>query len=264
MTYKRDPADISRLFRERLRAGEMLLGSFVKTPTFHFTEIAAAAGFDFLVVDQEHAPFDQHALDCLALAARGCGVAALVRVADAEPSRLINILDMGFSGVVVPHISSVQAAEEAVRGCKFRNGHRGFSPSGRAGNYGARGIKEHVENGDNSTTVVAMIEHPAAVDAIDAIVAVEGIDAIFIGRGDLAVALGEISITSPRLQEHVARVIHACKAAGKPVLLHVGDEADVKALATKPVSAFIVGSDQGLLRAAANRICAEFPRAPVR
>ena len=259
-TAKRDSADASLLFRDRLRAGQMLLGSFVKIPTFHYTEILAAAGFDFILVDQEHAPFDQHALDCLALAARGGNLAALVRVADAEPSRLHGILDMGFSGVVVPHVSSVQAAEAVVRACKFKNGERGFSPSGRAGNYGARGVQEHVDMGDKSTTIIAMIEDPSAVDAIDGIVEVEGIDAIFIGRGDLAVALGETNLSAPRLQEAVARVTNACKAAGVPVVLHVSDVGDAKAMAGNPVSAFVVGSDQGFLRAAANRIYADFPK----
>ncbi len=263
-TSKRDSADASLLFRQRLRADELLLGSFVKTPTFHYTEILAAAGFDFILVDQEHAPFDQHALDCLALAARGSNLAALVRVANAVPSQLHGILDMGFSGVVVPHVSSVQAAEEVVRACKFKKGERGFSPSGRAGNYGARGVQEHVDVGDNSTTIVAMIEDPSAVDAIDAIVSVEGIDAIFIGRGDLAVALGESTLSAPRLQEAVARVVSSCKAHGKPVVLHVSDVGDAKAMAGPPVTAFVVGSDQGFLRAAANRVYAEFPKNPVR
>ena len=90
-------ADLAGRFRTRLRNGELLLGSMLRTPTVHATELFALAGFDFLVVDQEHAPFDIHALDMLALASRGAGIALLVRVADANPSRLLGVLDLGFA-----------------------------------------------------------------------------------------------------------------------------------------------------------------------
>ena len=65
------------LFRERLRAGELLLGAMLKTPTVHATEIFGSLGFDFVVIDQEHGPFDTHALDTLALAARAADIASI-------------------------------------------------------------------------------------------------------------------------------------------------------------------------------------------
>lgn len=74
---------------------------------------------DFVIVDQEHAPFDTHALDMLALAAHASGIASIVRVADANPSRLLGVLDLGFTGVLVPHVSSVRIAQEVVKACRF-------------------------------------------------------------------------------------------------------------------------------------------------
>lgn len=93
---------IAERFRERVGRGERLLGTFLKTPGVHATEILAGIGLDFLVVDQEHALFDSTTLDTMALAARAGGIAYLVHVADASPARLVGILDLGFAGVIVP------------------------------------------------------------------------------------------------------------------------------------------------------------------
>lgn len=97
-------------FRQRLLANEPLLGTFIKTPTSHAIEILADVGFDFVIVDAEHAPFDAHALDVAMLAARAADIAALVRVAGSGPETVLSALDCGAAGVVVPHVASPAAA----------------------------------------------------------------------------------------------------------------------------------------------------------
>ena len=77
------PAD----FRKRFAAGEYLLGTFIKTPTSHATEILGDLGFDFVVIDEEHAPFDRASIDVCLLAAKAAGTAGIVRVA-APPHRI--------------------------------------------------------------------------------------------------------------------------------------------------------------------------------
>ena len=149
-------------------------------------------------------------------------------------------------------------AREVVDACRFSKGHRGFSPSCRAGGYGTRGLTQHIEHGDRTTTIVAMIEDPEAVADIDTILAVEGLDAVLIGRGDLAVTLGETTLSAPRVVAAVNKVLASCKAAGCKVLLHVNDVADTGVFIEQGASAFTVNSDQGLMRAAAQRIRNEF------
>ena len=68
-------------FRRRLAGGEHMVGTFIKTPTCHSIEILGGVGFDFVVIDEEHAPFDRSAIDIGLLAARAVGTAGLVRVA---------------------------------------------------------------------------------------------------------------------------------------------------------------------------------------
>jgi staphyloferrin B biosynthesis citrate synthase len=160
-------------FRQRLLSSELLLGTFIKTPTTHATEILGGLGFDFVGIDEEHAPFDRVTIDNLLLAARASNVAGIVRVAESSPAKLLAVLDDGATGVLVPHVFSVGKAKDIVAACRYRRGKRGFSNSPRAGGYGQLGVWDHVDRADASVAVIAMIEDPEAIDVIDDIVAVE-------------------------------------------------------------------------------------------
>ena len=198
-------------FRARLLGGQRLIGTFIKTPTGHATEILGAVGFDFVVIDEEHAPFDRGTTDQVLLAARAAGTAGLVRVPDARASALLAVLDSGAAGVLVPHVDSAEKARAVVAACRYRSGSRGFSNSPRAGRYGAAGMWEHVDASDAAISVIAMIEDPAAIDTIDAIVATEGLDAVFIGRGDLTVALRAANAAAPEVRAAVERIAKAAR-----------------------------------------------------
>ena len=93
-------------FRRRLKAREYLLGTFVKTPTTHATEILGMLGFDFVIIDQEHAPIDRGAIDVMVLAARASNTAGIVRVGDPGEANILSVLDCGASGIFVPHVDS--------------------------------------------------------------------------------------------------------------------------------------------------------------
>src|ERR1700759_139453 len=113
MSTSQSPAAIG--FRKRFLAGEPLLGSFIKTPTSHAIEILGGLGFDFVVIDEEHAPFDRVAIDMALLAARASGTAGIVRVAEATPAKLLAARDDGAASVLVPHISTVAKAVDCWR-----------------------------------------------------------------------------------------------------------------------------------------------------
>jgi 2-keto-3-deoxy-L-rhamnonate aldolase RhmA len=244
-------------FRARLTGGEILSGTFIKTPSGHAVEIIGDVGFDFVVIDEEHAPFDRQAIDCALVSARAARISALVRVASAAPSNLLSVLDAGAVGVLVPHVASVEKARDVVASCHYVNGRRGFSNSSRAGRYGGLSLAEHVKNGDAITTIVAQIEDPEAIEHAEAIARIDGVDALFIGRGDIAVAMGEASPDAPRVRDAAEKVCAAGRAAGKPVMVFVGNLADAKEMRTIGASAFIYSSDQGLMRQAAVRVKAD-------
>nr|WP_284701477.1 aldolase/citrate lyase family protein [Rhodoplanes tepidamans] len=245
-------------FRTRLAAGERLLGTFIKTPTGHAIEILGGLGFDFAVVDEEHAPFDRAAVDQAVTSARAAGIAALVRVATATPSNLMSVLDCGAVGVLVPHVASAAQARAVAAACRYRGGRRGFSNSPRAGDYGGLAMWAHVDRCDAITTVVAQIEDPEALDEVEAIARVEGIDALFVGRGDLSVAMGATGSEAPEVRAAAERITAAARAAGKPVMVFTGGAADAAAMRAIGATAFVVSSDQGLLRQAAARVLDDF------
>jgi 2-keto-3-deoxy-L-rhamnonate aldolase RhmA len=245
-------------FRRRFLAGETLVGTFIKTPTGHATEILGGVGMDFVIVDQEHAPFDRAATDLALLAARASNVAAIVRVADAAPAKLLAALDDGALGVLVPHISSPQKARDMVAACRYRGGKRGFSNTNRGGDYGGTGIWEHVATQDQRITTIAMIEDPETLDVLDAILGTEGLDGVFIGRGDLTVALGADGLDSPRVMAAAEAIAAAARKSGKAVCMMAASATEAARFREMGASAFIISSDQGLMRQAASALVADF------
>jgi 2-keto-3-deoxy-L-rhamnonate aldolase RhmA len=245
-----------RRFAERLRAREHLLGTFVKTPTSHATEILGIIGFDFVVFDGEHAPLDLGALDTMILGARASNVAGVVRVRDT--GEILSVLDAGAAGVLVPHVDSRDRAETVVAAARYGGGRRGFANTTRAGGFGAAGFADHKAAQDREVAVVAMIEDVEAVGRIDAILAVPGLDAIFVGRGDLTAAIDAPSMTSPETHVLVAPILAAARRVAMPVIMLCPDRADAERMAALGASAWLVSSDHGFMAAAARRALAEF------
>lgn len=240
-----EKADLGRSFRHRFSAGERLIGTFVKTPSPHIIEILAAAGFDFVVIDEEHAPFDRTSIDNALLAAAAAGIPALVRPSDRQPARLLAMLDDGAAGILAPHVGSAADARALANACLY-SGSRSYSNAPRAGRYGTRQMWEHVAARDEATTVIAMVEDLDGIAAVPDILAVDGIAGLFIGRADLAVSLNDRVGT--RVSELTDSAIDAAIAANKPVCLFVQDPQEVDLFAKRGVTTFILSSDQSLLR----------------
>lgn len=234
-------------FRNRIIRKEHVVGTFIKTPTIHATEIVGSLGFDFTIIDQEHAPFDRGTIDMACLAARAVGTAALVRVAEPSAASILSVLDLGATGVLVPHVDSADKARQIASACRYRGGSRGFSNTTRAGGFGSASFDDHIAAQDAQIACVAMIEDEAALDHLDAIAAVEGIDAFFIGRGDLTAALG-----TERMQEAVKQITAAARVAGMTTMVLVSSKADARAMRELGATAFVVSNDQSFLRSAAS------------
>ena len=201
-------------FRDRLRGGELLSGTWVKTPHPHVVEVLALSPLDVLVLDAEHAPFDRGSLDACIMAARAGGKPVLVRPASSAHEHILNALDCGADGVIVPHVRSAAEAREIVRACHYVPGGRGFAGSTRAAGYTTRGMAKHREAA-KGVVVIAQIEDVEAVEAIEEIAAVEGIDALFIGRADLTISYAADTPDNAAVVAAVERICAAGKAAGR-------------------------------------------------
>lgn len=233
-------------FREKLRAGELLAGTWIKTPHPHVVEVLSYSSLDCLVLDAEHAPFDRAALDLCILAARAGGKTVLVRPQSASHEQILNALDCGADGVILPHIRSAADAEDAVKACHYVSGGRGYAGSSRAAGYTKKGMAAHRADAKD-VTIIAQIEDIEGVDNIEAIVAVDGIDALFIGRADLTISYAAETPDDAIVVDAVDRIVVAGKAAGRTTGMFLGRVGDVGIWREKGASLFILGSDHDFM-----------------
>ena len=233
-------------FRERLHAGDLLAGTWVKTPHPHVVEVLSLSSLDCLVLDAEHAPFDRAALDLCILAARAGGKPVLVRPQSASHEQILNALDCGADGVILPHIRTAAEAADAAKACHYVSGGRGFAGSSRAAAYTTKGMAKHRADA-KGVIVIAQIEDVEGVENIDAIAAIPGIDALFIGRADLTIAYDAETPDDVVVVEAVERIVAAGKAAGRTTGMFLGRVGDVPLWRERGASLFILGSDQDFL-----------------
>ena len=230
-------------FRSRMMSGELLLGTFVKTPTVDMIEVLAMAGLDWVCLDGEHSPIDRRSMDAPIAVARAIGLPPVVRVPVAAPDAILQALDCGAVGVLVPHINSVAKAEDVARWAHFGEGGRGYAGSTRWAGFAGTSIPDNLARDRAETVVMAQIEDAAALDVVDAIAKVPGIDSLFVGPADFAVALGADTVTDAKVLAAYDRVASAAKAAGRNLSTFAGTNEIAKDLKNRGVSAFLVGSD---------------------
>ena len=185
------------MLKQALKNKQSLLGTFIKTPHYNVIEVLAHASMDVLCLDAEHAPFSRQDLDTCILAARAGNMPVLVRTPNDAPETLLNVLDMGADGVVVPHVKTAEQLIAIVRHCHYGAGGRGYAGSSRFAGYTTKPLSENLEAGKN-VSIVAQLEDLDAIDNIEAIAHVDGVDCLFIGRMDLTVALGETRADAPK------------------------------------------------------------------
>lgn len=231
-------------FRERLRRGDRLLGTFVKTPHPAVVEVLGLAPLDCLCIDAEHAPFDRRELDVAVLAARAADIPVLVRVAHPNAASILGVLDLGATGVVIPHVTSVAVVQAAAAACRYGRGGRGYAGSTRAAAYGTRTMAENLSRGNAEVTVIAQIEDAEALDDIDAIASIDGIDALFIGRMDLAVSLGAASPNESGVIDAVTRICTAARAHQRAVGMFTPTTEEAHQWFAAGASLFLLGSEQ--------------------
>jgi staphyloferrin B biosynthesis citrate synthase len=238
-------------FKQDLVSGKPLLGTFLKTPHPHVVEVLSTGGLDCLCIDAEHAPFDRSAIDMCVLAARAGGLPAIVRPASSAAHEILNALDCGADGVVVPHVRSAREAADIARVSHYGPGGRGFAGSTRAARYGLSPIDAHFTGSFEKTVVIAQIEDAEALDEIDAIAAIAGIDALFVGRIDLTISLGCTSPDDPRVVAAVELIVAACQRAGRASGMFLSRSADVPYWQERGSSLFLLGSDHNFIRSGA-------------
>ncbi len=240
-------------FRNRLIAGNHVIGTFLKTPSPIVAEVMSLSALDVFCIDTEHAPFGRLETDQCIAAFRAADAPTLVRIADDSSTEIRNALDCGATGILVPHVTSPEQAQAIAKSAHYGDGGRGFAGSTRASNYTTRSISEHLSASEAQTTVIVQIEDLAALDNVAEIAAVPGIDAIFVGRIDLAVSMNQ----SPMDEQLIATVRRICETA-RDVDVAVGmftpDTTEIPMWNDCGASFYLLGSDQGMILNGANAL----------
>ncbi|NWG14880.1 MAG: hypothetical protein HXY20_15255 [Acidobacteria bacterium] len=200
-----------------LVAGEPVVGCFVTIPAPTAVEVAAAAGFDFIIIDAEHGSADLETVENMIRAAETFDCVPIVRIAVNQPQVILRYLDAGALGVQMPQIQNATEAKRVVDAVKYRPfGRRGLA-SIRAARYGIGvPLGRYVQEANEETLVVVHVETPEAVAEAEAIARVPGVDVVFVGPTDLSYSLG---YPGEPMRSEVQSVIHkvftAVLAAGK-------------------------------------------------
>ncbi len=232
----------------------MLVGTWVKTPSPIVCEVLGKTDLDALCLDAEHAPFGRLELDACISATRAAGLAPLVRVPSADPPDILNALDCGATGVVVPHVKSREDAEAICLRSLYGPGGRGYAGSTRAAGFSGKAIADQLRESADETTIIAQIEDVEALSVIDDIAAVERLDCLFIGRIDLTVSLGKTDPSDPVVVEAVETICAAAQSADKAVGMFITKADEAKRWTEKGASFFLLSSDHAFLTSGANSL----------
>jgi 2-keto-3-deoxy-L-rhamnonate aldolase RhmA len=206
-------ATLPNLLKRRLAERKPALGFWLSTNSLMVTEIAAGAGWDWLLLDMEHALHDVETVERHVLAARHAGTATelAVRIPSVDPVLVKRLLDAGVRSFMFPYVQTVEEARLAVASTRYPPvGIRGFSGSTRANHYGRD--KSYLETYADDICVIIQIETPLAIANIPAFGAVDGIDAMLIGPNDLAANMGHLG------DNRHPEVMAAIEAAGRAMI----------------------------------------------
>jgi len=214
-------------FKQALAAGEKQIGCWMSFADGQAAEIMGTAGFDWLVIDGEHAPNDIRSIRDQLIALAASPSHPVVRVPLGETWMIKQVLDAGAQTVLVPMVEGGDQARELVRACTYPpEGIRGVGAAGGRATMFAS-IPDYIPTADAEICLLVQVESRAGLAGLDDTLAVEGVDGVFIGPADLSTDMGfKGDSAAPEVRAAIADAIARIAAAGKaPGILGVTEEA---------------------------------------
>lgn len=253
--------------KQRLQAGDLTVGAWLTFYDTAVAEIMAGAGFDWIIVDAEHAPFSLESLANIVMAFDSHPAVPIIRVVENDPALIKQCLDLGFGGILVPQVNSPDEARRAVRACKYPpEGDRGFGPR-RASAYGRR-MDEYIHFANRALLVGIQIETIGAVQAVQSILSVPGIDFVLLGPMDLAASMDRLSQPDhPDVISAMEQVVAQARELRLPVGMPLPADASLATVTSwieKGCRFVVSGLDQGFLTQAMYQTLAQMRRFSVK
>lgn len=245
---------IPNQFRKDLLARKRLIGCWSSLGSPITTEVLGLAGFDWLLLDAEHAPNDVLSLIPQLMALKDSSSAPVVRPPWNDTVLIKRLLDAGFSNFLIPFVQTAEEAKAAVAATRYPpEGVRGVSVSHRSNRYGTVKDYHHTVNGH--IAVIVQIETPDAAAIAGDIASVDGVDCLFVGPSDLAASCGHLGDPNHAdVQARIQQVFDAARTAGKPSGILAPVEADARRYMEMGASFVAVGSDLGVFRGATQKL----------
>lgn len=237
--------------KKKLRDGQVCSGAWMSFPDPIVAEVMAGVGFDWIMIDTEHSPFNLETLAYILMAFKESDTVPMIRMPWNDHVRIKQVLDIGAEGVLMPNVGSVEAARQAVAACRYPpEGTRGFGPR-RASDYFRKldPLDEYLQTANESIVVIIQIEDIDGVRNVESILAVPGIDVVLLGPMDLSGTMGLMGqLDHPDVLEAIHFVIAKAKEAGVPVGVPMAKTPEVLAEWISYGSQFAsVGSDLSFL-----------------
>ena len=246
------------LFKQALAQGRLQIGLWSALASNIVAEIIGDAGFDWILLDTEHAPNEiAGLLPQLQALSRGTAT-PVVRPAWNDPVLIKRVMDLGAHSLLLPWVQSAEEAKRAVAATRYApDGIRGAAAGVRASRYGR--IANYLQEANAQVCVLVQVETRAALDQIEAIAAVEGVDGVFIGPSDLAASLGHLGNSAhPEVQRAIEDAVRRLKAVGKAAGILAPKEEDARRYIGWGFTFVAVGSDGGLLARGADALAKTF------
>ncbi|MBS9478971.1 HpcH/HpaI aldolase/citrate lyase family protein [Ancylobacter sp. VKM B-3255] len=245
-------------FKRGLTAGRQQIGFWNSMASPTATEILAGSGFDWLIIDGEHAPNDVPGVLSQLHAVMETPTHPIVRIPVNDPIVFKRFLDIGTLTFLVPMVETVEQAQAAVAATRFPpHGIRGFAGAARASRYGR--VANYHARAHEEICILVQIETKQALDNIEAIAAVDGIDGLFVGPGDLSSDLGYLGDQgNPYIVELIEGALHRILATGKPAGILTGDETLARRYMAAGSTFTAVGIDTGTLARSTEAIAKKF------
>jgi 4-hydroxy-2-oxoheptanedioate aldolase len=218
--------------------------------------MAAASGFDAVYVDLEHTPISLETASTLCIAARGAGIVPLVRVPSQHSDMLTRALDVGASGLIVPHVESPDQAKRIVDACRFPpQGSRSIIGTNPVTGYRPMAISAGVDLIAAETFICAMLESPSAIETAADIADVDGIDLLLVGAYDLSAEMGILGdFRDAKFLSALEQVARACRSSEKMFgIAGISEVALITDLVQSGLRFVSAGTDAGFLMEAARQ-----------
>jgi 4-hydroxy-2-oxoheptanedioate aldolase len=246
------------VLKRALREGRPQIGFWSSLPTHNTVEVLAGSGFDWLLLDTEHAPAELPVVHNQLQAMVGGTASPVVRPAWNDAVLLKRFLDLGVQNFVIPMVQNAEEARRAVAATRYPpQGIRGVAVAIRANRFGR--VKDYVHRANEEICVQVQLETRQALANLEAIAAVEGVDGLFIGPSDLAADLGHLGNSAhPEARSAIDDTIVRIRKTGKAPGILAPVEADARHWLELGATFVAVGSDVGLLARQSEALAAKF------